>query len=65
MKPLPNQRTLNLQRDATGADLVNDLAAVECLVCGKAAERKGDGLYWCSSCGCGFKAPKPRPGGAA
>jgi hypothetical protein len=58
MKPLRGQQSLPLNKGK----------AVPCIVCGKPSERKGDGLYWCSSCACGFKAPKPpvRPvGGAA
>jgi hypothetical protein len=67
MKPLPNQQTLDLQRDATAADLRADLAAVKCpLGCQETPRFQGKRnrrlRYECGGCHLVFEiTPKPAP----
>jgi hypothetical protein len=73
MKPLPNQLNLDLQRDATAADLIDDLAGVKCpLGCQERPRFQGKRnrrlRYQCGGCHLIFEVtPKPpvRPAGGA
>jgi hypothetical protein len=74
LKPLPEQLSFDLQRDAKAADLAADLAAVKCpLGCQERPRFEGKRnrrlRYECGGCHLVFEitptAPKPERGGAA